>query len=326
MEREVYIEEACRQHLRNERNYKQLSKREANFYMQKMKILLYRSLSKYKEDLPDHERRYLATAVKKYYGKFARFRQTGKMHKLKPPPPPMRPIVCCAGTFMNCWSTWLASQLSMLRGQVKSYVKDYQQVLDETRALQIPFGAMLFTGDAVSMFNNIDPNHAIPVISRWMEKLNDEGKLPSGFMLEAVKEAMTLIMRNNFFEFGNLYFLQLVGTAMGTSSANDWATIYYGIHESTCLEPKWGKYLLMFVRFLDDMNGVWTGNHTNKWEEFKEDMNKFGILRWEVSGLSREVDFLDLTLTIENGRIVSKTYQKPLNLFLYLPPTSPLLS
>ena len=101
-EREVYIEEACRQHLGNERNYKQLTEREAAFYMQKMKILLYRWLGKHREDLPDHVIRYLATAAQKYYGKIARFRMTGKMHKQKPPPPPFRPIVCCAGTFMNC--------------------------------------------------------------------------------------------------------------------------------------------------------------------------------------------------------------------------------
>ena len=75
-------------------------------------------------------------------------------------------------------------------------------------------------------------------------------------------------------------------------------------------------------RFLDDIFGIWTGNHTDEWSSYKADLNNFGILTWEVSDLSTSVDFLDLTLSIENGRIVSKTYQKPMNLFLYLPPSS----
>ena len=321
-EREIYIGEACRQHLGNERNYRQLTKREADFNMQKMKILLYKWLSKHKENLPVHVDRYLATAAKKYYGKYPRFRMTGKMHKRKPPPPPMRPIVCCAGTLMNSWSTWLSSQFAMLRDQVKSYVKDSQQILDETRALRLPPNAFLYTADAVAMFNNIDTDHAIHVILKWLDYLDEKGLLPDGFNLQAVKEAMVLIMRNNVFEFGNLYFLQLIGTAMGTSSASDWATIYFWTHEFNCLEPKHGKHHLYRRRFLDDVKGIWTGNHTNEWEEYKKDMNNFGILKWEFSELSHKVDFLDLTISIENGRIVTKTYQKPLNLFLYLPPSS----
>jgi len=35
---------------------------------------------------------------------------------------------------------------------------------------------------------------------------------------------MKVIMRNNMFEWGDLFFLQLLGMAMGTSSAIMWAT------------------------------------------------------------------------------------------------------
>jgi hypothetical protein len=40
-------------------------------------------------------------------------------------------------------------------------------------------------------------------------------------------------------------------------------------------------------------------------------------------GLQKTVNFLDLTITINsNGLLTTKTYQKPTNLHLYLPPTS----
>ena len=48
---------------------------------------------------------------------------------------------------------------------------------------------------------------------------------------------MEIVMRNNLFESGDMYFLQLLDTAMGTSAACMWATIYYAVHESNKLIP-----------------------------------------------------------------------------------------
>ena len=129
-------------------------------------------------------------------------------------------------------------------------------------------------------------------------------------------------MQNNIFGFGTLYFLQLIGSAMGTSSAVMFATIYFACHEVKCIQSKHGNNLPYNRRFIDDIIGIWIGNHTDEWEAYQADLNNFGILTWEVGPFSREVDFLDLTLRIEDGRIVSKTFQKPLNLYLYLPPSS----
>ena len=52
------------------------------------------------------------------------------------------------------------------------------------------------------------------------------------------------------------------------------------------------------------------------------DFNDFGILKWECDEPRQSVDFLDLTITIVNGRIVTKTYQKKNNPYLYIPPHS----
>ncbi|KAL3781382.1 hypothetical protein ACHAWO_010284 [Cyclotella atomus] len=47
-------------------------------------------------------------------------------------------------------------------------------------------------------------------------------------------------------------------------------------------------------------------------------------LTWDIfkRKLSTSVDFLDLTLTISSNNIVSRTYQKEMNLYLYIPPAS----
>ena len=49
-------------------------------------------------------------------------------------------------------------------------------------------------------------------------------------------------------------------------------------------------------------------------------MNDYGILNWKVGGASTSAHYLDLTVSIENGVLVTKTYQKPTNLHQYITP------
>ena len=243
---------------------------------------------------------------------------TAKVHKN---PWKTRPIVCCAGTVMNDWSKWLDYWLQKLKPSIPTYVKDSQSVLNDLKTIKLPPNARLFTADATAMYNNIDTEHAITVISWWLNDMDTNDKLPPNFPLEAVIHAMKVIMRNNIFEWGDLYFLQLLGTAMGTSSAVMWATIYYAYHEIFKLIPTHGESLLYFRRFIDDIFGIWTGNTTTEWDSFCDDVDNFGILKWDIKEQkpSSTVNFLDLTLTIQGDTIYSKTYQKAMNLYLYLP-------
>ena len=53
-------------------------------------------------------------------------------------------------------------------------------------------------------------------------------------------------------------------------------------------------------------------------KDVKHDLNDFGRLKWTVENPAMLADFLDVSLTIQDGRIVSRTHQKKLNLYLYL--------
>ena len=111
---------------------------------------------------------------------------------------------------------------------------------------------------------------------------------------------------------------------MGTSAAVMWATLYYAYHEVHTLLPNHGHNLLYFIRYIDDILGIWTGNLTTDWKAFSEDVNQFGILKWDITDTipSLSVNFLDMTLSIENGKFVSRTFQKKMNLHLYIPHSS----
>ena len=130
-------------------------------------------------------------------------------------------------------------------------------------------------------------------------------------------------MRNNIFEWGDMYFLQLLGTAMGTSAACMWATIYFAVHETQTLIPTYSTNLLVYLRFIDDIFGIWIPSANRRaWQKFQEDTNNFGILTWKFEELATSVNFLDLTISIEDSKIVTKTYQKSINLYQYIMPQS----
>ena len=315
----VYSTRGISEHLGDTTVYQPLSKTEALRRLHKLRYQIYLFTSKWTAAgiMSKAEDHYLSEACSRYKEKIARFRMSLKAHKT---PWKMRPIVCCAGTFMNCLSRWLDYWLQKLKPFVPTYIRDSNHLLDLLNELgELSPNSKVFVADANSMYTNIDTVHAIQVISAWLDGL--AAQLPANFPLEAVKEAMKLVMENNIFEWGDMYFVQLLGTAMGTSAACMWATIYYSVHESGVLLPRYGHCLPLLRRFIDDLIGIWTGTDT-EWEQFKRDVNNFGILTWDIEDPSDSKIFLDLTITIARGRIVTTTYQKALNLYQYIPPTS----
>lgn len=71
-------------------------------------------------------------------------------------------------------------------------------------------------------------------------------------------------------------------------------------------------------RFIDDVFFIWIGPMEATWDQLVKDYDNFGILRWDISQPALSVNFLDLTLTLENGTIWTKTYQKENNPNLYM--------
>ena len=311
MYRDTYITRGVSEHLSNTDVYRLLNTREVEMHKARLRILLREFIAKHRPLLPNEnpekaitsaeltkaETTYLRRALESQPRNFARFRMTLKAHKI---PYKMRPIVCCAGTLLNHLSKWLDFQLQKLTQLIPSYLKDSHELLTKLKAIGLlPPNAKLFTADAKSMYTNIDTDHAISVISSWID--SHSSSLPSDFPVNAVKDAMRLVMKNNIFEWGDTHFLQLLGTAMGTSAACMWATVYYGVHKTATLIPGHSTSLILYVRYIDDIFGIWTGDEL-AWQAFKADINSFGMLTWDISEPSTSVDFLDLTITVQpNG-------------------------
>lgn len=328
MDREEYITRAMKEHFGDIDTYAILDERGCTSIMQLLRQAQEMWISRHRSSLTKGDVKFLETARSRARDKIAKFRMSIKVHKT---PFKTRPIVCCVGTFMNYWSRWLDFYLRKLTPFVKSYVKDTRSIVNYVRGIKdLPPNAMLFTADAQSMYTNIDTNHAIEVIGEWLNTIKSEQNFPKNWPIEAIKEAMPLIMKFNIFEFGNLRLHQIRGTAMGTSAACIWATIYYAIHENACILPKYNLHLYegRIHRFIDDIFGIWipegeSNQHTEQpWVDFCRDLQSFGLLRWDISQLSKCATFLDLNIEIKHNNISTSTYQKAMNLYLYLPGSS----
>jgi hypothetical protein len=131
-------------------------------------------------------------------------------------------------------------------------------------------------------------------------------------------------MRNNVFRFGNTFWHQQQGTAMGTDPAPPYATLYFGIHKIYIM-AFFKTMLPLYSRYIDDVLVAWTHNpdpgidHQN-FLAFQASMNSFGSLVWEFILLKKEVNSMDLTISVTPHSIHTRLFEKPLNLYLYIPP------
>jgi hypothetical protein len=175
------------------------------------------------------------------------------------------------------------------------------------------------------MYTNINTQHAIHVIQTFLESnlhLTEKVRINITALITGLK----IVMKNNIFKFGNTFWWQLTGTAMGTPAAPSYATLYYYIHESTFIHlyPE----LQYYCRYLDDTLCVWLPNNdentnTQRYQHFQNAMQGFGVLEWTFTALHTSVDFLDLTIyQNRDGYIGTTLYEKALNSYLYLPPHS----
>ena len=245
---------------------------------------------------------------------FAGFYLTLKAHKLKPGQNvthlKSQPIVACPGSLLHPLGIWTDRKLQTLAKQQVSYFQNSYDLCQEICSTQYHPTAQLFTANAVSMYTNIQTNTAIMLIAKHIHTSVPKERPKQN---EALIAALKLVMLNNIFSFGDMTFKQMNGTAMGTPPAPPYATIYYGLHESKFL-PQHQKHIVFYNRFTDDMLGIGIPHPNPKinaqlWEEFTTSMTNYPGLTWEFNAPTDKVDFMDLPISIRNGKISTSLFR-----------------
>ena len=247
------------------------------------------------------------------------------MPKVHKSPMKLRPVTSCVGSTLQIMSTYLDHMLQKVVHLCPCYLRDSWQLLHKLAQLgTLPASARLITSDATSMYTNIFTAHGLSIIRRWL--IRHKHELPKGFITDLICDGLKLVMENNVFQFDDTWWLQLSGTAMGTLVACIYATIYFSYYEeTTLLVPTANLQLLYYRRFINDAFSIMNCSDPTTYPRLATLFNQFGedpsrCLHWKTEPPSRKAIFLDLAIEIgPSGMISTKTYQKPMNLHLFVP-------
>ena len=329
IEFERYVRAALA-HLTNPDNYQMLTETEAIQMADATVRAIYGWKAKYRKYIDEDSAQYIEKETNKNRDDpFGLFYVMIKVHKLGPSlegPIKTRPVVSDCSSVIHPIGKWTDMMLQPFAKDQPTYLRDSFQLIDILNPIRVSQGTRLFSCDAVAMYVNIPTNTAMRVISKYLR--DDETKRRfDHYDAETLIGALEIVMYNNIIKFGDVYVKQISGTAMGVPPAPSWANLYEALHENEFL-PAWRTRLPLYIRYLDDVLGLWEPNskdestNATEWTAFKETVNSVEGLTWEFTELDTTVDFMDTTVSIAGDRLHTTLYEKPLALYLYIPPHS----
>lgn len=223
--------------------------------------------------------------------------------------PPGRPIVSDCGSETYYTAQYLDFYLNPLSVLHPAYVKDTYDFIEIVKNLRIPPDSHFFSMDVDNLYTNIPISAGISCVKKMFEKHPDP-KRPDEELLQLLKINLT---RNDFM-FNDESYLQVKGTAMGKRFAPAYANIYMANWETEAFQ-KCPKKPACYVRYLDDIWGIWSGSLA-EFEEFFNILNTHDpsiTLKKEIN--PQFINFLDTTVYkgpnfINDNKLDIKVYFK----------------
>ena len=176
----------------------------------------------------------------------------------------------------------------------------------------LPSHALLVTLDVASLYTNIPHQEGITALE---EALNSRADLtpPTDNLCHLIK----LILSTNSFTFNKEYYLQVLGTAMGTCMAPSYANLFMGKLEREFLQTQ-DKVPLVWWRYIDDVFIMWTHGE-EPLHLFVENLNSYHMtIKLTATWSSEEIIFLETPVYVKNGRLETDLYVKPMGTHQYL--------
>ncbi|KAM9316367.1 tyrosine-protein kinase Blk [Gastrophryne carolinensis] len=133
-------------------------------------------------------------------------------------------------------------------------------------------------------------------------------------------DLMTMILRQNYFQYKADFYLQEQGTAMGSNVAPSYANLFMAHFEAQFVytHPLYDSHVLLWVRYIDDVFFLWQGPH-DKLIEFKEDLDRASpTISFTIDAHLDQVHFLDVLITKRDNVLHTDVYTKPTDRNTYL--------
>ena len=178
----------------------------------------------------------------------------------------------------------------------------------------------------VGLFTNIPQKDETNATREALEERVQKG-VPTYF----IERLLELVLKYNIFEFDSKMYRQDIGTSMGSKPAPNYSDIFMArridpsIKQLAKIYTEGNVSLRILKRFLDDIFSIFVGT-TKNLHKFIEENNKIHhAIKFTMSHTSiinedtnlrcscppqHSIPFLDISLSIENGRISTDLYKK----------------
>ena len=229
---------------------------------------------------------------------------------------PLRPIVSACDDPVDKLTWLLEKVITQLLPYVPAHLKNTSQFLDKLTA-QYPDGfeegTILFSVDVVNLYGNIPTSEAIDGAMNLFDHHKDSIET-FGLDATSIRKLLEHCLTNNIVRFGQEYFRQVEGIAMGSRMAPPLAIVLMHALESLFLAaPRLQPSL--YVRYIDDVFGVWTHGRAAFLDYFHFLNTAHPTIKFtmEHTGDSGCLAFLDTKISISaSGSYSSELYVKPM--------------
>jgi hypothetical protein len=225
--------------------------------------------------------------------------------------PPGRPIIGNSLSEDTAICKYIDTFLQPIVARQPYILSNTDHLLSELDEAVISQNSYLFTLDVSSLYTNIPIVKGIEAVKYYFDKFPDPTR-PSGSILKL----LTISLFKNDFLFDKKYFRQIKGVAMGKQYAPNFANLYmcrweeHVLHHLSEIKPT------IWLRYIDDIFGIWDGSLTGL-HEFIKTANAFDANIQLTCNVSlTDIQFLDV--------VIFKTKELKLFTMVYLKPTSSL--
>ena len=249
-----------------------------------------------------------------------------KIHKFFDIFPSLRPICSGSDGPTVYLSELIDTFLKPLARKSASYLRDSTDFINKTQSLILPNNPILVTMDVEALYPNIDQAEGA---SACEEVLNSRRNM--SFPTDLLKRLILLVLQSNCMRFGNQFFQQVKGTAMGTPMAVSFANIFMTKFECSMLdnyEREHQRRPHLWLRFIDDVFFVWSGDESSL-KHFIDYCNNYSTqqgmqstIRFTTSYSRTDVSFLDMKVSLKNNKICTSLHSKTVDTHTYLHSTS----
>ena len=228
---------------------------------------------------------------------------------------PRRPVISNNGTAAERISSFLDFHLKNIIPTIPHILEDTRDFLYRTEQLQnIPEGTLLVSFDVVGLYPHIPHDEGLQIMKKYLDKREDQSVTS-----ENLYKLAEIVLKHNYFEFGQDVYQQILGTAIGTKFAPPYANIFMtSLEEEIFKNPKFEPFLLL--RYLDDIFCLWTEG-VDKSKEFFNDLHEFhSSIKFTMEYSEKQSSFLDALVTKSDsgGKLCSCLYTKPTDTHQYL--------